>query len=77
MNDSPPNVVQWLLGGFSAVMATIAGGSVLYNKKKLDEIPEKYLMKVDFNEAKKEILMAINRIHDRMDDCQDRRVKER
>lgn len=86
MSSNPPDtdIIQWLIGILATIFAAITGGSILHNKKKFDELPEKYLMKADFNQVKteiredmqivkKELLDSISTIHTRLDNFQERR----
>lgn len=56
-------IVEYLAGGVIAILT----GTGLYHSKKINEIPEKYMSKDDFNTAKKEIREDIKGIHDRLD----------
>ena len=87
-SDTSPDIIQWLLGIFSAAVAAVAGGSVLHNKKRFEELPEKYVMKPDFlqvkqeiredmQNVKKELLEGIRTIHARLDTMQERRGNPR
>ena len=88
MNDNSPDLFQWLVGIVAAVVAAISGGSILHNKKRFEELPEKYVMKPDFlqvkqeiredmQNVKKELLEGIRTIHARLDVMQERRGNPR
>ena len=51
----------------AGVVMTILTGLGLYHTKKINEIPEKFMLKTEFQEAKKEIREDIKGIHDRLD----------
>ena len=56
-------MIEYAAGG----VMTILTGLGLYHTKKINEIPEKFMLKTEFQEAKKEIREDIKGIHDRLD----------
>ena len=75
MADAGNNEVwNWVFGGMSSIL----GGLFVYNNKRINDMPEKYVMKKelqqvktelreDMNRNKDEVLDAIKGLHARMD----------
>lgn len=56
-------IVEYLAGGAIAILSGIG----IWHNKKINEMPEKYMSKKEFNEAKKEIREDIQGLHIRFD----------
>ncbi len=56
-------VIEYIAGG----VMTILTGIGLYHTKKINEIPEKFMLKTDFQEAKKEIREDIKEVKDSLE----------
>lgn len=75
MADAGNNEVwNYIFGGLSSIL----GGLFLHNAKKINDLPEKYVLKADYNimnnkisedikGSEERITAAITRLHERMD----------
>lgn len=74
MADASNETWNWIFG----CMSSILGGLFVYNNKRINDMPEKYVMKKELHQVKTElrediknnkdeILEAITRLHERID----------
>ncbi len=61
-------IVEYAAGGVMAILT----GLGLYHTKKISEIPEKFMLKTEFQEAKKEIREDVKGIREDMKGIHDR-----
>ena len=61
------DVQAGLIKSLFAIIGTIVSGITLHNFRKVQDMPEKYLSKNEFQEMKKEIREDVKCIHDKLD----------